>query len=218
MAEYSLAAVINMERNFSLAARSQAACEWNTSAELHNYRSLAELKVGILGVGQMGRCAAKIFKGLGCEVWGLVSSPRPACPPVDRYCSPTQLGDLLEAADYIVNLLPATPATRGLLAGDALSRCRAAGLVNIGRGSVCPESDLLAALEAGWLRAATLDVFTEEPLPAASQLWGHPRVTISPHCAGVSRPQDIADCFLRNLQRWDGGEEPDCLVNWDKCY
>ena len=58
-----------------------------------------------------------------------------------------------------------------------LSHCRAAGLVNIGRGSVCPESDLLAALEAGWLRAATLDVFTEEPLPAASQLWRHPRVT-----------------------------------------
>jgi len=217
MAEYALVSVINMERNYPVVHASQAQAFWNKS-ELEEYRCLNELKIGILGVGQMGKCTAKIFKGLGCEVYGLVSTAREPSGDIDKYFVPEELPELLSSVDYVINILPATPDTDNCLGGGILSNCNNVGFVNIGRGNVIKEDAVIDALENGWLRGAALDVFNVEPLPAESKLWSHPKVTITPHIAGMSRPKDIAECFLSNLKKFDSGEVLDCLVNWDRLY
>jgi len=218
MAEYCLVSVISMERSFPHLHSSQAKKEWNLSAEVRNYRSLSELTVGILGVGQMGKTTAKIFKGLGSRVLGLVNSDRPGDQWVERYFTRDSLGELLSLSDYVLNMLPATPETDGILGGGILSQCKGAGLVNIGRGNVYTEDDLLDALSQGWVKGAYLDVFSVEPLPKESPLWSHPAVMVTPHLAGESRALDIAQCFRENLERHDEGKEINCLVDWEKFY
>jgi len=218
MAEYALVSIINMERNYPVVHASQAQGFWNKSDDLKNYRCLNELKIGILGVGQMGKCTAKIFKGLGSEVYGLVSSRRHPSDSIDKYFVPAEFPELLSSVDYLVNILPATPDTDQILGGGILSHCRNVGFVNIGRGNVIKEDEIVDALENGWLRGAALDVFNVEPLPSESKLWSHPKVTITPHVAGESRAQDIAECFASNLNKFDSGEDLDCVVNWDRLY
>jgi len=218
MAEYSLVSIINMERNYPVIHKSQEQSFWNKSDDLKNYRCLNELKIGILGVGQMGACTAKIFKGLGSQVFGLVSSAREPSEHVDKYFVPEQLPELLSLVDYVINILPATPQTDHILGRGVLSNCNNAGFVNIGRGNVIKEDEIVEALDNGWLRGAALDVFNAEPLPADCKLWSHPKVTITPHIAGESRAQDIAECFLRNLNKLDAGESLECLVNWERLY
>jgi len=218
MAEYSLVSVINMERNYPVIHKSQEQSFWNKSDDLKSYRCLNELKVGILGIGQMGKCTARIFKGLGSEVFGLVSSARDPTEYVDRYFVPEQLPELLSLVDYVINILPATPQTDHILGGGVLRNCNSVGFVNIGRGNVIKEDEIVEALDNDWLRGAALDVFNTEPLPADCKLWNHPKVTITPHIAGESRAKDIAECFLRNLKKHDSGEELDCLVDWERLY
>lgn len=217
MAEYCLLSVLSMERSLVTALRAQADRTWHAGV-LQEYRSLAEVTVGVLGVGQMGTATARVFKGLGSRVVGLVTSPREADAWVDRYYTRDELSSLLSSCDYILAMLPATPSTDGLLGGSVLSSCKGAGLVSLGRGNIFTEEELLAALEAGGLRAAVLDVFPSEPLGRESLLWTHPGVTVTPHVAGVSRCRDIAECFLANLARYDAGEEVECLVDWNRLY
>eukprot|EP00090_Calanus_glacialis_P008541 TRINITY_DN16889_c0_g1_i1.p1 TRINITY_DN16889_c0_g1~~TRINITY_DN16889_c0_g1_i1.p1 ORF type:complete len:325 (-),score=52.99 TRINITY_DN16889_c0_g1_i1:32-1006(-) len=218
MAEYALVSIINMERNYPLVHASQAQGFWNKCDDLKNYRCLNELKIGILGVGKMGKCTAKIFKSFGSEVYGLVSSTREPSDCIDKYFVPAELSELLSSVDYVVNILPATPDTDQILGGGILSHCKNVGFVNIGRGNVIKEEEIIEALENGWLRGAALDVFNVEPLPSESKLWSHPKVTITPHVAGESRAKDIAECFVRNLNKFDSGEDLDCVVNWDRLY
>jgi len=220
MAEYCVAAVINMERRFSQVKRSQVNHHWDLGEELREYRAMDEMTVGVLGVGNMGVATAEMMSGLGCKVLGLVGSPRQPQHGVDRFYTMEQLGEMLSKVDYILSMLPSTPATDDILGRGVLKNCagRGVGLVNIGRGNVISDDDLLDALEKGWIKSAVLDVFREEPLPQDSKLWDHPGVDVTPHIAGISRPKDIAECFKRNLDRESQGLEPDCLVDWNKLY
>eukprot|EP00092_Neocalanus_flemingeri_P016751 GFUD01018116.1.p1 GENE.GFUD01018116.1~~GFUD01018116.1.p1 ORF type:complete len:298 (-),score=65.92 GFUD01018116.1:5-871(-) len=177
MAEVALVSIINMERNYPLIHQAQAEMCWNTSQDLKNYRCLNELKIGILGVGQMGKCTAKIFKSLGSEVFGLVNNKREPSNDIDKYFTPADLPELLSSVDYVVSILPATPGTDNILGGGILSNCKNVGFVNIGRGNVIQEEEVIEALDNGWLRGAALDVFNVEPLPSESNLWNHPKVT-----------------------------------------
>jgi len=218
MAEYALLSIISMERNYHVVHASQAKRLWNKSRDLLEYRCLDELTIGILGVGQMGKCAAKILKGLGCKVVGLVGSAREPTENIDKYFIPTELSELLQSVNYLVSILPATPETDNILGSGMLSNCQNVGFINIGRGNVIKEEEIVEALDKGWLRAAALDVFNVEPLPQESDLWSHPRVTITPHVAGESRAQDIAQCFQANLELYDAGKDLNCLVDWTKLY
>ncbi|KAA0191547.1 hypothetical protein HAZT_HAZT000825 [Hyalella azteca] len=91
-------------------------------------------------------------------------------------------------------------------------------LINIGRGNVVSEDDLLAALDAGPLAGAVLDVFQEEPLLPSSLLWTHPKVVVTPHCAGVSRASDVAKAFVQNYGRFAAGEKPQFLLDFYRGY
>jgi len=218
MAEYCLVSVISMERNFQVASRAQAAQTWDSGTKLRDYRNLGELSVAILGVGQMGSATAAVFKSLGSRVFGLVRSSRPPDSVVDKFFTKEELPELLSSVDYILAMLPATPETDNLLGDDILSHCNGVGLVNLGRGNICSEEQIVSALDKGWLRGAALDVFQEEPLPPNSLLWNHPQVIVTPHVAAMSRPKDIAECFQQNLTRYDDGKEVGCQVDWRTLY
>ena len=185
---------------------------------MSDYRSLAELNIGILGVGEIGTVCAKLLKGLGCNIVGLVNRPRPSDQIVSKFYVMNDIRALLSSVDYVINILPSTPTTNNILSLDALKHCNNVGFINIGRGNVCSNENILHALDQGWLRDAFLDVFPEEPLEESSGLWQHPRVTVTPHVAAMSRGREISQCFLSNLDLVNAGHPPANLVDWDKLY
>lgn len=159
------------------------------------YRSLSNLTLGILGLGDIGKEVAKYCKALGMTIWAMGRTERTELPPdVDHFRTQSGLKEVLESSDYICNILPSTPTTQNLLAGDVLEVCksRQSVFINVGRGDVISEESLLKALKNGWIAGAVLDVFEKEPLPKDSELWDMPGVTITPHCAAVSFAEDVS--------------------------
>ncbi|HLK11424.1 MAG TPA: D-2-hydroxyacid dehydrogenase [Candidatus Binatia bacterium] len=155
--------------------------------------------VGLVGVGHIGRAVAARARAFGMRVLGLGrSDPRGRhVPGVDRLLGRTALPELLASADYAVVAVADTPATRGLLGAAEIARLRPeAVLVNVARGTVLDESALVAALRAGRLAGAALDVFAEEPLPPASPLWELPNVLLTPHVAA-----NVEDYLPRAIAR-----------------
>ena len=143
---------------------------------------------------------------------------------MDQHLGDEQLPDLLRSSDYVLNLLPSTPHSRGLLGGDALRACspeeggRGACFMNAGRGDVISEGELLAALRCGWISGAVLDVFEEEPLPEASALWATPGVVVSPHVSAVSFASDAAEVLGANYTRFVAREPLAFVVDWAAGY
>ncbi|KQP30584.1 glyoxylate/hydroxypyruvate reductase A [Methylobacterium sp. Leaf104] len=185
MAEAVAAAVLSLHRDFPRYAAQQRTGMWRQ----HPVRPASARCVTILGLGEMGRAAADLLRAIGFPVraWSRSGTPHGTLPVA---CGPEGLARSLAAADILVNLLPLTPDTRGILAADTFRRLPpGAALVNFGRGAHLVEDDLLAALEAGALGHAILDVFPEEPLPPEHRLWAHPGITILPH---VAAPTDMA--------------------------
>ena len=140
----------------------------------------------------------------------------------------TDLTNALQQADYVVSVLPSTPATRDLLSNGVLQvASRAHGgkspvFINVGRGDVVSEDCLIQALDQQYLSAAILDVFPVEPLPAGSPLWTRSDVVISPHVSGITRASDVPAVFLDNYQRYcqEGGGpgKLQFIVDWEKGY
>jgi glyoxylate/hydroxypyruvate reductase A len=146
---------------------------------------------------------------------------------VDCFSGLGHLDAFLAGTDILVVLLPLTPETHGLLDRSLLRRLSQAGrnpllpgpvLINAGRGGLQVDADILAALEAGELYAASLDVFQREPLPAASPLWDHPRVVITPHNAAESTPSAIARYALRQRDALMSGGALENLVDRGRGY
>lgn len=124
---------------------------------------------------------AEKLKLFGATIWGMTRSiPKKKLPYLDEHRTMDSLSDILENCDYVINVLPATRDTIGLLNGNVLERCKGRNTVfmNVGRGSVIREADLINALEQKWISAAILDVCEKEPLPKESKLWSLPQVSI----------------------------------------
>lgn len=184
MAEAVAAAVLGLHRDFPLYAAQQRTGTWHQ----HPVRPAGERRVAILGLGEMGRAAADLLRAIGFPVrgWSRSGAASGAFPVAS---GPEGFAQSLAAADILVNLLPLTPATRGILDAEAFRLLPpGAALVNFGRGAHVVEDDLLDALATGALGHAILDVFPEEPLPPEHRLWAHPRITILPH---VAAPTDL---------------------------
>lgn len=224
MAEYVVGQIIVHERGWRQADRHQAACRWEHSGRVAEYRTLRELTVALLGTGQIGLEIGRALKaGFGCRVLGYSRTPRDSVAlqhALDaHYHGRDQLPQVLSASDYIVSCLPSTPDTVGLFTQELLSAAKPGSVfLNIGRGSVVTEAALVAALDGGPLESAVLDVFDTEPLPASSPLWTHPKVVITPHCAGVSRACDVAGTFVENYKRFIAGKTLQHLVDFERGY
>lgn len=203
MLDYVTAEVLRHHIGLEGHRTAQAAGLWRAGAvpPLARERSVAVLGLGALGGTVAGRLASLGFRTLG---W----SRRPrSVPGVETEAGAGRLDAVLARAEILVTLLPATPGTESLLDAARLARLpRGAALINPGRGSLVDEAALLAALDSGQIGHATLDVFRQEPLPAAHPFWRHPRVTITPHVAAATRPATAAPVVAENLRRAEAGE------------
>lgn len=164
----------------------------------------ADRRVGILGLGELGAAAGRALAGLGFDVAGWSRRPK-ADLPFPALSGEDGLAEVLGRSEILVLLLPATPATEGLMNADRLARLPAgAALINPGRGRLVDEAALLAALDR--LGHATLDVFRVEPLPPEHPFWSHPKVTVTPHIASATRPGTAAQVVAENIRRAEAGE------------
>ena len=154
----------------------------------------------------MGRAVALRLAASGYRVSGW-STRDVDLPPVRVLHGADALPQLLGRAQVVVNLLPLTPATRGLFDAQAFARMqRGASLVNLARGAHVVDADLIDALERGHLHRAVLDVFNTEPLPVEHPFWTHPRVTVLPHTAAQTDPGTAAGIVARNVQALRAGQ------------
>ena len=181
------------------------------------------LRVGVMGLGVLGQDAARKLAMLGFKVAGWSRSPK-LIDGVQCFSGAGGLDTFLARTDVLVSLLPATPETDGILNRALIRKLARSGpfgapvLINAGRGRQQVEEDILAALEAGELHGATLDVFRTEPLPPDSPFWSHPRITLTPHIAADSDPQVICEYVARQIAAYEASGKLSNLVDRARGY
>jgi len=219
VAETALALMLGLTRGIHLAVRSQTAGEWTRPPALPELYGKTAL---IVGAGAIGARIAELARAFGMRVTGIRRTPAPQ-PGFDQVDGMDRLDAAIAESDYIVNVLPGTPETRGIF-DEARFRLMkpTAFFINVGRGSSVVTEALVAALRERRIAGAGLDVFEEEPLPAGHPLWSLDNVILTPHIAGNTNrlKERVADLFAANLEIWLRGE-PDRLINlvdYDKGY
>ncbi|MFD2238264.1 2-hydroxyacid dehydrogenase [Aureimonas populi] len=167
-------------------------------------------RVGVMGLGNLGAVAAQALANLGFRTVGWSRGPKEVAG-VTTYAGAGEFGAFLEGTEILVCLLPLTDATQGILNADTFNRLpRGASIVNAARGPHLVDRDLLAALDAGQIGGATLDVFHIEPLPEDHPFWGHPKITVTPHVASLIDAPTGSRIVATNIRAFDEhGTVPD---------
>lgn len=182
-----------------------------------------DLRVGVMGMGVLGRDCTEVLMRLGFSLAGW-SRSRQEMPGLTAFAGEAELPAFLARTDILVVLMPLTDATRGILDRALFSRLARDGalgapiLINAGRGGLQKEADIFAALEDGTLAGASLDVFENEPLPETSPLWDHPRLVITPHAAADSTPEALVSGILGDIAAFERGEALPNLVDRSTGY
>jgi phosphoglycerate dehydrogenase-like enzyme len=212
--EWAIARIFAIQQDLFRLRDAQQARVWDQ----HELPRVAGTRALFVGTGDIGRTMATALTALGVHSTGVCRSGVSDCPAFDAVHTLSALPQLVAAADWIVVSLPNTPATVRLIDRAVLSHGRGAVLLNCGRGSVVDQAVIPEALDRGWLRAAVLDVFEEEPLPPESPLWGDPRVIVSPHMSGLTTVEGAAAGFLECLESLERGEMPAWAVDRGRGY
>ncbi len=202
MAEYVTLAVLRAYREADAYAMQQREGRWLPRSRIVK----SGFGVGILGFGVLGQAVADALAPFGfpLRAW---SCSRKASPGVESFAGRGELRSFLAASRVLVCLVPSTRETRGLLDRAALeSLPRGAHLVNVARGDIVVDEDLVAALDSGHLAGATLDVFRAEPLPSGHPFWHHPRITLTPHASAVTLAEDAVQQIAGKIRRLERGE------------
>ena len=202
MVEYVAHAALRRYREFDAYAQQQRERIWQP----RDRAPKGSFIVGVLGAGVLGSTVAKALTTLGfpVRVW---SRAQKRLPDIECFAGGDALAPFLSRTRFLVCLLPLTAETRGLLDRDKLSRLpRGAYLVNVARGAVVVEQDLLAVLDEGRLAGAMLDVFRDEPLPLNHPFWHHPRVVVTPHVSAVTRVQESVNQIADKIRRLETGQ------------
>src|SRR5947209_602014 len=219
MTEYIVMHVLMHHRRQGYYAESQRAKIWAPKLQW----AARDLRVGVMGLGVLGRDAAEVLARIGFDVAGW-SSTWKSIPGIKCFAGESQLGEFLGRTDVLVCLLPLTPQTRGILNRTTFAKLARDGklggpiIINAGRGGLQNEDDLLAALDDGTLQGATLDVFATEPLPLESPFWSHPKVTLSPHNAADTDPDAISLYVAEQIARHERGEPLQNVVDRSAGY
>jgi glyoxylate/hydroxypyruvate reductase A len=178
----------------------------------------SEVLVGVMGLGVLGTHAAAMLHRMGFQVGGW-SRNRKNIPGVQTFSGPVGLDAFLRRTEILVCLLPLTPATKEILRLDLFRKLKYNGvmhgayLINASRGALQIDADIVAALDEGTLLGATVDVFPSEPLPIASPLWSHPKLTITPHVAATATPRTVVSNVVRQIDRHEFGIPLEHLVD-----
>ncbi len=216
VAEHVFAMMLSFTRGLNLFVRQQIAKQWKRvpTDEIH------DKTIGIVGLGSIGREIAKRAKCLGLHVLAVKREMTNELF-VDELYSPDHLGDMLAIADFVVVAVPLTEETRGMFGLDQFRLMKpSAYFINIARGAVVREADLITALEQKIIQGAGLDVFEHEPLAETSPLWDMSNVIITPHLAALS-PYYLdraIKLFVENLTRYALGREMFNIVDKTKGY
>lgn len=204
MTSYVMFAVIRYARDIHIFERAQRRGEWHY---VHP-RALSEVKVGVLGLGELGSPAAQTLANLGLDVRGWSRSPK-SIDGVTCLAGIDTLDDFLAQTEILVVMLPLTAQTRGLIDARRLALMpSSAKLVNASRGAVVDEPALIAALQSGQIAEATLDVFNVEPLPPDHAFWRMDNVLITPHLASITVPEAAAREVAHSIRRVRSGLPP----------
>lgn len=207
MIEFVEMSVLMLHRDVPRYLRQQQAAEWEPKPQDRSRPS-----VGVAGFGELGRPVAEAIARRGFRVTAWARHPRSG--EIEVVAGRSGWAEMLARSDIVVNLLPLTAATRGIFDAAAFEHMKpGTGFINVARGGHVVEDALLAALDAGTVGEAILDVFASEPLPTESSLWRHPRVMVFPHVAAFSRPETLAPHVAANIRRFAGGEPPRFLVD-----
>jgi glyoxylate/hydroxypyruvate reductase A len=201
MAQYVALAALRHYRALPRLEAQQRASQWSRPPPA----SESDFAVGVMGFGSIGAPVVDVLSRLGfaAAAWTRTARKIAGTP---SFAGAATLPAFLARSHILVCTLPLTAATRGILDAQALSHLPAgAYLINVSRGHVLVEADLVAALDAGHLAGATLDVYATEPLPAESPLWRHPKLLCTPHIAAEPRPEIAASQFVDNLRRARAG-------------
>lgn len=202
MAQYVLACTLQFTRELPRYAQQQAAATW----QRHEVRPFDRCRIGVLGLGHVGRAILRAFEPLGYARAGWARSRR-ELPGVQVFAGDDELPPLLAQSDVLVCALPLTAETKGLLSRRTLALLPAgAYVINVGRGEQMVEADLKALLDDGHLAGAALDVFEREPPPPDNWVWQHPKLLATPHIAGEVTRAVVARQALDALQRARQGQ------------
>jgi len=214
ISEYVMTYLFALERQIFAMRSNQMEKRWQPLF----YRPSQKITLGIIGLGSIGRQLASTARGFGIRVIGLNRSGRP-CDDVEEVFTENDFAVFFKALDYVVLTLPDTPNTKHFINADVLKMMKpSVVLMNVGRGSIINEDDLVDALRDGVIGGAVLDVFADEPLAQDSPLWQLPNVYITPHNAATSFPEDIVGIFVENYQRFMR-KEPMChIIDFDLGY
>ncbi len=179
----------------------------------------ADLTVGVLGFGLMGRTIAEAVARLGFNVVAASNSDRAGTEPIRVVSGSEACQRVAAQADFLINVLPLTSATKGLINADFLEGMKpGAVLIHLGRGEHVVEDDLLAALETGAIAAASLDVFATEPLPQGHPFWSHPRVLVTPHEASVLPASAVVTSLRQSVDEMQSHKPLTLAVDRRKGY
>ena len=214
MAQYVLFAVLRYARDIPTFEAAQREGRWHY---VHP-REAREIRVGVLGLGELGGAAARELARQGFTVSGWSRSPKDL-PGIACHAGMDALRPFLAETEILVVMLPLTPQTRQILgAGELAALPRGAKVVNVSRGAVIDQAALVAALGSGHLGGATLDVFETEPLPEGHALWKMENVLVTPHLASVAIPASAARQIAGNILRVRDGQAPEHRVDLARGY
>lgn len=214
MQHYAVMSVLALARDLPAYMAQQRAGVWRQLPP----RRPASLRVGLMGLGHIGRAVLEGVRPFGFRLRGWSRTPH-VIDGVDCYSGPEGLERFLAGTDILVCLLPLTDETRGILSAQALSTLPPdASLLNMGRGAHLDQDALVALLDAGHLRAAILDVADPEPLPEGHPLWSHPKIVLTPHVAGNTVMESAATAIVENLCRYRAGLELEGEVDRSRGY
>jgi phosphoglycerate dehydrogenase-like enzyme len=214
MAEYVLGHMLAHERQLFSRLAAQVEQRWDQPAP----QSLAGLTVLIIGAGDIGLHVAQCLAPFGLRLLGIASQPR-SLPPFEQVDGLTALSAQVAQADYLINLLPDTPATRDIYDATLFAACKpGAVFINAGRGTAVVDDALVEALTQGHLAQAVIDVCREEPLPAGHPFWTAPRLLLTGHTAAPTDPRLLVQVFVDNLARWEAAEPLRGHVDFQRGY
>jgi glyoxylate/hydroxypyruvate reductase A len=201
MSEYALYWALRHHRNIDKYAASQRAQKW----KVEDFVDTIHRRIGILGLGTIGQDTAKKFAALGFPTAGWSRTAKDL-PGIETFHGADGFARLLGQSDILVNVLPLTPDTRGIMDAKAFAALpKGAYFINMARGGHVVDEALLAVLDSGHLSGAVLDVFNQEPLPAEHPYWKHPKVHVTPHIAGATNPRTASPGVIENIKRLRSG-------------
>lgn len=214
MVEYVSMAVLSLHRDWQTYRNQQREGHWQT----HRVYPASSRRVGVLGLGVLGRAVLEQLSRFGFSCAGWSRSPQ-QLDGVECYAGADDLRPFLARTDVLICLLPLTDSTRGILSKPLFDQLpRGATVINVGRGGHLVQEDLLQALDDGQLGNAILDVCEPEPLPPDHPFWTHPKVVLTPHIASMTQPETAVEAILDNIRRHQAGLSMNGLVDRTRGY